>query len=135
MPPSADRFQAPSSPPHSPVRPPRPIVRWLHGLRRGLELLGSQHPGLSARFLESVGAFEMRRSRLASMPDCGDPSWVWHERRPWTPGLCDRLSDMGYASGSFDHLPSTESSLTDIVSYAYWPARVDRYRGSWSGPV
>jgi hypothetical protein len=107
----------------------------LDDLRHGLRLLHDDHPELTAKFRESLGAFEMRRTRLADMPACGDASWVWREHRPWTAGLCDRLVDMGYASGSFDYLPPVDPALADIAGDVYWPAVVDRYRGSWTGPV
>ncbi len=107
----------------------------LRGLRRGLSLLPEGHAGLPAEFRESIGAFELRRSRLANQRACGSMSWVWREHRRWTPGLCDGLVDMGYASGNFDYLPPVVPGLADIASYVYWPAVVDRYRGSWAGKV
>jgi len=107
----------------------------LRGLRRGLSLLHDDPPALAARFREAIGAFELRRERLASRSPCAPMSWAWHEQRPWTPGLCDGLVEAGFASGAYDYLPPGAPALADIAAYAYWPAQVDAFRGTWSGPL
>jgi hypothetical protein len=80
-----------------------------------------------------IEAFEQRKIRAASLT-C-DLTWVWRERRPWKPGESSRLMEAGYASGQLDYFPPSYPGERKQVESFYWAARVDAFRGAWSGPV
>jgi len=83
--------------------------------------------------LDGVAAFEARKRQVASRR-C-DMSWVWTERRHWNPPGCTRLVDAGWASGIYDYLPAGTISNANVAALLYRPSQVDRFRGSWNGPV
>jgi hypothetical protein len=86
----------------------------------------------SPRALAAAAWFEARKA-VVEARHC-DMSWAWKERRPWGPGTCTRLLDMGWASGAYDYLPP-EAATRKGAEVVYWPALVEPWRGSWSGPV
>jgi len=81
----------------------------------------------------AISHFEQRKAALASR-GC-EMSWVWREQRSWNPAGCSRLIEAGFASGETDYLAPGGIEVEDLASAVYWPAAVDSFRGSWSGPV
>ena len=65
-------------------------------------------------------------------------SWVWRERRTWSPldSKCTNLSfGKSYFSGALDFLKSGTLGPPEVEKSLYWPTVVAPYIGSWSGPV
>lgn len=64
-----------------------------------------------------------------------DMRWVWREQRPFVPGGCSRLIDMGHASGAFAYEDRTAWGERMAGAKLYWPATIEPWRGAWSGPT
>jgi hypothetical protein len=82
---------------------------------------------------EAIGAFENRKL-IITQRQC-DMSWVWREKREWSPAGCSGLVQAGFASGQLDYMPAGAIPNKDAASSIYWPAQVDAFRAAWSGPV
>ncbi|HEY0412111.1 MAG TPA: S41 family peptidase [Allosphingosinicella sp.] len=78
-----------------------------------------------------AAAFEARKPLVATR-HC-DMAWVWRERRPWGRSECSRLLDAGWASGAFNYLAPGSVGDPRVAALLYWPAQVERWRGSWRG--
>jgi hypothetical protein len=91
----------------------------------------AQHPGAAS--YASGAAAVLARWKQSVGPRYCDMSWVWRERRPWQPLGCSRLIEAGWASGIYEQLPPGKVPDEDVAAALYWPARVDRWRGSWTG--
>ncbi|MDM5180283.1 S41 family peptidase [Massilia sp. DJPM01] len=105
----------------------------LDGLRNVLARPLDGHAELQAALRQGVSDFENRKAGIAGRV-C-DMSWVWRERRPFSPAACSRLIDGGFASGAVDFLPAAAPGHAGAAAALYWPAVADAYRGTWSGPV
>ncbi|MFZ6770189.1 S41 family peptidase [Undibacterium sp. Di26W] len=81
----------------------------------------------------AIAMFEQARAAMSAR-SC-DLSWVWQEQRPWHAGGCSNLAQVGFASGPYAYLPVSPDAETSYASRMYWAANVDKYRGSWTGPV
>ncbi|MFZ6741651.1 S41 family peptidase [Undibacterium sp. JH2W] len=89
----------------------------------------TQRAGMQA----AMATFEKAQADMSTR-SC-DLSWVWQEQRPWQAEGCSNLGRVGFASGPYAYLPVTPETETDYVGHMYWPANVDKYRGSWTGLV
>jgi hypothetical protein len=105
----------------------------LLGLHKAIDKHSNARPELLAAARSAVSDFERQKSALSARY-C-DMSWVWRERRPWSPSGCSRLIDAGFASGAINYMTAGTASDRDLAASVYWPAIVDPYRGAWSGPV
>jgi hypothetical protein len=83
--------------------------------------------------LAGAMAFEARKPLVVTRR-C-DMSWVWRERRAWAPGGCSRLLEAGWASGAYGYLAPGAVPDERTASLLYWPTRVEKWRGSWTGPT
>jgi Peptidase family S41 len=81
-----------------------------------------------------------RLDALSKTPPACSMSWVWRERRPWSPagapGVCTNLLfGRTYASGAVDYMPPGALGSPKAEEALYWPAIASSVVGSWTGPV
>ena len=112
-------------------------VKYFDEQLQGLTEAIKNHPKIAPEgkktLRAAVTAFEQRKAQVeARMCEMG---WVWQEQRPWNPEGASRLVEAGFASGQLDHYPASAASERGWVSSFFWPARVDSFRGAWTGPV
>ena len=105
----------------------------LSDLHKAVDGRANSNPELVSAAKSAVSEFEKRKAAIGSM--ICDMSWVWHDRRPWNPSGCSRLTEAGFASGAVNYMAAGAASDHDLASAVYWPSNVDLYRGVWSGPV
>ena len=105
----------------------------LQNLQRALDKHPEANVETQSLLRAAISHFEQRKAALASR-GC-EMSWVWREQRSWNPAGCSRLIEAGFASGETDYLAPGGIEVEDLASAVYWPAAVDSFRGSWSGPV
>lgn len=102
----------------------------LRKAQRGYAKTGSVVP---SALMQTIADFERRKAGVVAA-HC-DMSWVWRERHPWNRAGCNDWVEAGFASGAIDYLPAGALKDAKLAQMLYWPAVVDPYLGSWSGPV
>jgi hypothetical protein len=105
----------------------------LSDLHKAVDGRANSNPELVSAAKSAVSVFQKRKAAIGSM--ICDMSWAWREQREWNPSGCSRLIEAGFASGAVNYMAVSSVSDRDLASSVYWPAIVDPYRGSWSGPV
>jgi hypothetical protein len=110
-------------------------ARYLDEEIQGLEQAMGRTADEASRSAAGAALAVMRARRAAAaLPGCA-MSWVWSERRPWTPLGCARLADVGFASGVV--ASEAEAAIPDpaVARHVFWPSRVANLEGAWSGPL
>ncbi|MBC3916560.1 hypothetical protein H8L32_03595 [Undibacterium sp. CY18W] len=105
----------------------------LQAMRKTYEDSKFAHTAQRSTMQAAIALFEKAREDMPAS-SC-DLSWVWQEQRPWQADGCANLAKVGFASGPYAYLPASTDTETSYVSRMYWAANVDKYRGSWTGPV
>ncbi len=81
-------------------------------------------------------AIQAVQARKASIPARAcDMSWVWRERRPWTPSGCSNLVEAGYMSGPIQRADWRAYADRTTAAALYAPAYLGKTQGTWRGPV
>lgn len=82
---------------------------------------------------DGIAEFQARKAKIASI-HC-DLSWVWKQRRPWSPAACNQTIDAGTSSGLADSLPEAVMDDAEAAKPLFGAAEFRRYWGAWTGPV
>ncbi len=84
--------------------------------------------------LKQARAFFSAQKAAIGQGRC-DLSWVWRERRSWSPENCNRLLPAGYAGGYSPGLPRGAYGDAKAATVLSLPSIVQAQFGSWTGPT
>jgi hypothetical protein len=121
------------------VRDPKSVAYFEEELG---DLRGAERGETTARARDALAEARREYERLETMAREAAPcpmSWVWSERRAWSPfapqGCTNLLFGSVYASGAIDYLPAGALGSPKAEEAIYWPAIAAPFVGSWAGPV
>jgi hypothetical protein len=109
------------------------IDEQLANLQRSREIAPAERADLRSLVDQIVRSYE--QARVALNKTRRDLTWVWREQRRWIPSRCGALVQTGFSSGAVSTLSGLDETLTDYITYFYWPAVAAPFQGAWDGKV